>query len=122
MGTTAIMLLGEALARLIRFAVFLVLVLGLRRGGGAVIDAAANELFRACGVPAAFDFVTGLRPATLGGDFDGDDSLDDAALVRRSADGRHALFVCRAGTWSHLLALDTPLGDLDTAYLAEVDY
>jgi hypothetical protein len=88
---------------------------------GRVIDEATNEIFRACGLAPDFAFVTSLDPVTLGGDFDGDDSLDQAAMVQRN-DGRRALFICRAGTWHHYLALDEAVGEVGPDTLATVDY
>lgn len=59
-----------------------------------------EELMHACGLDTE-DYVleAPFPPRLVGGDFDGDGALDNAAYVLRIADGRHAIAICRAGTW-----------------------
>lgn len=81
-----------------------------------------REIFGACGLGPDYRLVERLDPVNLGGDVDGDGSLDQAALVQRLADGQHGLAVCRAGTWLDLVGFDAPLGELVPAYFDRMDW
>jgi hypothetical protein len=60
------------------------------------------EILVGCGLPARWRPEAWLRPRWLGGDFDDDGALDDAAPVVRE-DGARAIAVCLAGTWLRLI-------------------
>jgi hypothetical protein len=81
------------------------------------------EQMGACGLDLdAFGITPYLRPVELGGDFDGDDSLDVAVPVVRRADGKRAVAVCRAGTWLHLLGIEGRMGrHVEAAYFESID-
>lgn len=81
-----------------------------------------EEVFRACGLPAGYRIAARLNRVELGGDFDGDGALDQAVLVRRDADGRYGLALCRAGTWLDLVGFDGPIGALLPAYFGRIDW
>lgn len=80
------------------------------------------EQMRACGLPEVVDIVWRTDPETLGGDIDGDGSLDVVAQIRRRSDGKNGIAVCRAGTWIHSIGISDPLGELDPAYLESMTY
>lgn len=65
-----------------------------------------EEMMRACGLGDEYELDAPILPRMLGGDFDGDGALDDAAWVRRVSDGRRGVAVCRAGTWMDVLGVD----------------
>jgi len=81
-----------------------------------------EEIFRACGLPPGYAIATRLNRVSLGGDFDGDGSLDEAVLARRKGDGQHGLAVCRAGTWLDLVGFDRAIGELVPAYFDRIDW
>tara|TARA_R110000868_G_scaffold102358_1_gene281871 strand:+ start:10340 stop:11317 length:978 start_codon:yes stop_codon:yes gene_type:complete len=74
------------------------------------------EQMRDCGLGAGHELDAWMLPRTLSGDFDGDGSIDLAALVRRTSDGLRDIAVCRAGTWMTYLG---PGGAASTNSLAE---
>ena len=60
----------------------------------------SRELFGRCGLDlSAYELNARFAPPMLSLDIDGDDTLDLAALVTRTRDGRQGLALCRAGTW-----------------------
>lgn len=79
------------------------------------------EGFAACGLESPYELDAWITPRLLGGDFDGDDSLDSVAPVRRRSDGTRGLAVCRAGTSLHLLGFDGPIDDLVPEYFAQIE-
>jgi len=80
------------------------------------------EQMGACGLPATLRVSAHLKPESFSADFDGDGSLDIAAPVVRTSDGRRGIAICRAGTWLHLLGVDdAQVGDLDPGYFDTVD-
>ncbi|MEQ8651678.1 MAG: hypothetical protein RIC87_04375 [Kiloniellales bacterium] len=81
-----------------------------------------RETFGACGLDlATYALDARYLPRTLGGDIDGDGALDEVAQVRRIADDKRGLALCRAGTWLHLIGFDHPLGDMAPGYLDQVE-
>ncbi len=81
-----------------------------------------RELFGACGLSRDYLIAPLLDPPEIGGDFDGDDSLDSATLVVRRADGKRGLAICRAGTWLSLVGFEKALGELVPAYFDRMDW
>lgn len=67
------------------------------------------ELMRACGLSEAYALDAWVRPRVLSADFDGDDTLDHAAYVRRVSDDARGVAICRAGTWLEVLGIDGPV-------------
>ena len=63
-----------------------------------------REIFGACGLDLTrIELDAGYLPRKLAGDIDGDGALDEIAQVKRKADGRRGLALCRAGTWLDVL-------------------
>jgi hypothetical protein len=85
------------------------------------MDAGTVERIRACGLDPALEPVALFDPVALDGDFDGDGVLDLAVPVVRSADGKRAVAICRAGTWLQVVGLEGTLGLLDPAYFDRMD-
>ncbi len=81
-----------------------------------------REIFGRCGLGPTHELVRRLDPQSLGGDFDDDGSLDEAALVQRRSDGQHGLAICRAGTWLNLVGFDEEIGELVPAYFDRMDW
>ncbi len=82
------------------------------------------EHFGGCGLDlGTYDLHAALLPRKLGGDLDGDGALDEIAQVRRKADGKRGLALCRAGTWLELLGFDgRSIGaDLATGYFDQME-
>jgi len=84
---------------------------------------AERELFGSCGLDLqAFELAARHLPRTLGGDIDGDGSLDEVAQVQRLSDGTYGIAICRAGTWLRLLGFETsPIGGVRAGYAGEVE-
>ncbi|MEM9387968.1 MAG: hypothetical protein AAGA68_23135 [Pseudomonadota bacterium] len=81
-----------------------------------------HELFASCGLDLRrYALDAGYAPRTLGGDFDGDDSLDEAVQVRDKATNKRAIALCRAGTWLHLIGTEVIPGDLREDYVDQVE-
>lgn len=82
-----------------------------------------QEEFGSCGLDlGAFELVARYAPRTIGGDIDGDGSLDLASQVRRKSDGTHGIAVCRAGVWLNLLGFEPqPNGRVRTGYAGQVE-
>jgi hypothetical protein len=87
-----------------------------------VVTPELRERFGACGLGADHALGTYLTTASLGGDFDGDDSLDVAAPVTRQTDGKRAIAICRAGTWLDIVGLEGEMGELVPAYFDHIDW
>lgn len=65
------------------------------------------EQLGSCGLDLElYELDAAFSPRMLGGDFDGDDSFDQVAQIRRRSDGKRGLALCRAGTWIHVLGMD----------------
>ncbi|MEO0424223.1 MAG: hypothetical protein AAF184_17930 [Pseudomonadota bacterium] len=80
------------------------------------------ETFGACGLDLSrYELDAAYAPRTLGGDFDGDGSIDEAAQVREKATGQRAIALCRAGTWLHLIGTESTPGDLHPGYTNQVE-
>ncbi len=78
----------------------------------ALDDASPNyaseevETLGSCGLDLSrFEMKSSILPRLLAGDLDGDGAFDEVFQVQRKRDGKHALALCRAGTWLHLLGL-----------------
>ena len=82
-----------------------------------------RETFGSCGLELrAIDLDARHLPRVLGGDLDGDGSIDEVAQVRRRSDGKRAIALCRAGTWLTTIGLDGKrVGDLAPGYLDQVE-
>ncbi len=81
-----------------------------------------REVFGACGLDlAAYELDARYLPRTRGGDLDGDGAGDDVAQIRRVADGKRGLALCRAGTWLHLIGFEQTLGDMEPDYLDQIE-
>lgn len=80
------------------------------------------EQFGACGLDAAYVLDPYLNTASLGGDFDGDGSLDIAAPISRLSDGKRAIAICRAGTWLDIVGLEGDMGELVPSYFDSIDW
>ncbi len=82
------------------------------------------ETFGSCGL-ALDDYRLDAwwLPRLVGGDLDGDGSLDAAAQIERRADGRRGMAICRAGTWLELLGFsDQSLGPgVRSDYVGQVE-
>lgn len=66
-----------------------------------------RETFGSCGLPLdRFELSATFFPRQLGGDIDGDGSLDEVAPIMRKSDGQRGLALCRAGTWLDTIGLD----------------
>ncbi|MGD9535656.1 MAG: hypothetical protein AB7P52_03440 [Alphaproteobacteria bacterium] len=88
----------------------------------ALISPELVERFGACGLPPDYALTAYLTPVELGGDFDGDGTLDLAAPVTRRADGKRALALCRAGTYLDVIGLEGEMGHLMPAYFDRMDW
>ena len=89
----------------------------------AVVTPELEEQIRGCGLDASFEISPYLNPAELGGDFDGDGSLDIAVPVLRKSDGKRAIAMCRAGTWLDVLGLSGGIGEhLGADYFESIDW
>lgn len=81
------------------------------------------EMIRACGLTEEYELGLYFNPASLEGDFDGDDAHDLAVPIARKADGKRGLAICRAGTWLDLVGLSGRLGvHLTPEYFDRVDW
>lgn len=82
-----------------------------------------HEQFGACGLDlTAYELNARYLPRTLGGDIDGDGSIDEVAQTRRISDGKRGLAICRAGTWLHQPGHDgQTIEDLDPGYIDQVE-
>ena len=82
---------------------------------------AEQESFARCGVNLAqHDLDARYLPRVLSGDIDSDGAADEVAQIRRKADGRRGIALCRAGTSATLVGLgsarqsgDLPAGKID---------
>jgi len=81
------------------------------------------ETFGSCGLDLSqWDLNAAILPRLLGGDFDGDGSLDEAAQIRRKSDGARAIALCRAGTWLDIIGGDAePGAGLRNGYIAQME-
>ncbi len=66
-----------------------------------------QEIMGSCGLRPPYELNAYVLPRTLGGDIDGDGSLDIYAPVIRKTDGKRGLAICRAGTWFDILGIDS---------------
>jgi hypothetical protein len=84
---------------------------------------AEREAFGSCGLDLrVFELAARYLPRTLGGDIDGDGSLDEAVQLRRIADDTYGIAICRAGTWLHLLGFESvPSGEVRAGYAGQVE-
>ncbi|GAB5468175.1 MAG: hypothetical protein Kilf2KO_12050 [Rhodospirillales bacterium] len=82
----------------------------------ATVTPELREIFAVCGLGQGYELAPLQSHLNLTGDFDGDGVIDQAALVRRLADGKRAVALCRAGTRLELVGLEQDLGELQTAY------
>jgi hypothetical protein len=80
------------------------------------------ERLAGCGLSAPYVLDAFLTPPTQSGDFDGDGAHDLAATIRREADGKRGIAICRAGTWLDVIGLDETLGELTPVYFDRMDY
>jgi len=81
-----------------------------------------QEIFGACGLDLRRQTLdAAYGPRTLGGDFDGDGSIDEVAQVRDRASGRRAIALCRAGTWLHAIGTEEIPGALRKGYVDQVE-
>ena len=84
-----------------------------------------REIFGSCGLDLAhtYDLDAAILPRALGGDIDGDGSIDEIAQIRRKSDGKRGLALCRAGTWMHVLGMDgEAVGeDLEPGYFDQME-
>lgn len=81
-----------------------------------------KEIFGSCGLRPPYVLNAYVLPRTLGGDIDGDGSLDVYAPVKRTTDGKRGIAVCRAGTWFHLLGFDEKVNpDLKPEYFDQIE-
>lgn len=82
------------------------------------------EFMGSCGLDYELYQITPfLTPVELGGDFDGDDSHDQAVPIIRKADGKRGLFMCRALTYGKVLGMSGRMGaHLDAAYFDSIDW
>lgn len=82
-----------------------------------------RELFGSCGLDLQrYELAARYLPRTLGGDLDGDGSLDEVAQIRRRSDDQRGLAICRAGTWLHLLGFEpSATGKVRAGYEGEVE-
>jgi hypothetical protein len=82
-----------------------------------------QELFARCGLDlGSYELAARYLPRTLGGDLDGDGALDEAAQLRRIADDRRGIAICRAGTWLKLLGFGSePEGEVRANYAGQVE-
>lgn len=66
-----------------------------------------RETFAKCGLDLKrYGLKARFEPALIGGDFDGDGSLDEAAQIMRRSDGKTGLAICRAGTWLDVVGFE----------------
>lgn len=87
-----------------------------------VYIAEEKEIFGSCGLRPPYELNAYALPRTLGGDIDGDGSLDIYAPIKRSSDGKRGLAICRAGTWFHLLGFDEKVKpDLKPGYFDQIE-
>lgn len=82
------------------------------------------EMMGGCGLDYQLYQITPyLTPVELGGDFDGDDSHDQAVPIIRKADDKRGLFICRAGTWGDVIGMTGRMGPhLTPAYFESIDW
>lgn len=80
------------------------------------------EQIRGCGLDSAYELSPFLRPSTVSGDFDGDDSHDLAVPVVRASSGKRGLAVCRAGTYLDLVGFEGRMGEVVPAYFDRIDH
>jgi hypothetical protein len=81
-----------------------------------------EEIFAACGLDlATYALDAQILPRTLGGDVDGDGSLDEVAQIRRRQDGARGLALCRAGTWLDMAGIAGELAGLPPGYIAQTE-
>ncbi len=80
-----------------------------------------REVFGACGLDLdSYELTAPFAPRQLSADFDNDEALDVVARVRRKADGKQGLALCRAGTWLDILGYEK-LGDLRPEYIDQLE-
>lgn len=66
------------------------------------------ETYGTCGLSLnKYTLSAAFSPRHLGGDLDGDGALDEVAQIKRTADDRQGLALCRAGTWLDIIDLET---------------
>lgn len=81
-----------------------------------------QETFGACGLDLTRQTLSAAYgPRTLGGDFDGDGSIDEAAQIQVRASGRRAIALCRGGTWLHVIGAEAIPGALYGGYVDQVE-
>lgn len=82
-----------------------------------------RELFGKCGLDLQrYELAARYLPRTLGGDLDGDGSLDEVVQIRRRSDDQHGVAICRAGTWLHLLGFESrATGKVRAGYEGQVE-
>ncbi len=68
-----------------------------------------EEIARVCGLGLGYEMDAVLKPRMVSGDFDSDDAGDSVVQVKRIADGRRGLAICRASTWTSLVGFDSPV-------------
>lgn len=79
------------------------------------------EIFGACGLDLTrYELHAAITPRSLGGDFDGDGVLDQAAQIRRRSDGARGLALCRAGTRIDVIGMDGAVG-LRPGYVGQME-
>lgn len=80
-----------------------------------------REIMGSCGLDlASYTMEAAFLPRALGVDIDGDDAHDDIVQVRRDADGRRMLALCRAGTWLDMIGPSMAL-DIEAKFGIPVD-
>jgi hypothetical protein len=79
------------------------------------------ETLGACGLRSPYEPKAYITPRMLGGDLDGDDAHDHAALVTRTTDGKFGLAVCRAGTYLELVGFDRAVDGLEPGYFEQLE-
>lgn len=81
-----------------------------------------EETFGACGLDLVSHALDAqILPRMLGGDIDGDGSLDEVAQIRRRVDGKRGLALCRAGTWLDTAGISGELVGLPPGYVAQTE-
>lgn len=82
-----------------------------------------TEVFASCGLPMPDTTMNAhYLPRSLGGDIDGDDTLDLAAQVQRLSDGARGIALCRAGNQLTVLGLGAAaLDDLRPRYIDQLE-
>ena len=82
------------------------------------------EFMGSCGLDYELYQITPfLTPVDLGGDFDGDDSHDQAVPIIRKTDGKRGVFMCRALTYGKVLGMSGLMGKhLSADYFDHIDW